>query len=76
MFVRLTYTLKYNFLCLEDEGLNSVKLVYVPSNLLVPGGITFVVPQCYMLSCPCVYGLEQYGHLIATAHLDFRFVVI
>ena len=27
-------------------------------------GVTFVVvPQCYMLLCPYVYGLKQYGHL-------------
>ena len=22
-----------------------------------------MVPQCYMLVCPCVYGLQQYGRL-------------
>ena len=26
-------------------------------------GTSAVVPKCYILLCPCVYGLEKYGHL-------------
>ena len=30
-----------------------------------------MVPQCYMLLCPCVYGLQQYGHLRNSCPLCF-----
>ena len=49
-----------------------------PSNsllLTVPsfGGTSVVVPECYMLLNPCVYGLQQYGHLNNSCPLCFLF---
>ena len=32
-----------------------------------------VVPQCCMLICPCVYGINQYGHLNNSYPLCFLF---
>ena len=32
-----------------------------------------MVPQCYILLFPCVYGLQQYGHLINSCPLCFLF---
>ena len=34
-----------------------------------------VVPQCYMLLCLCVYGLQQYGRLPIMLSVLFRFVI-
>ena len=34
-------------------------------------GTSVVVTQCYMLLCPCVYGLQLYGHLINSWPLCF-----
>ena len=32
-------------------------------------------PKCYMLLCPCVYGLQQYGHLNNSSHCASCFVI-
>ena len=50
----------------EGEGLDPVKLVSTPLVIYDwprQGGTYVVFPQCYTLLCPCVYGLEQCGHL-------------
>ena len=62
----------------ESKGLEPTKLVEAPSNLFnllltVPRWTSVVVPQCYMVVYPCVYGLEQYGHLNNSWPLCFLF---
>ena len=32
-----------------------------------------MVALCYMLLCPCVHGLKQYGHMISSYPLCFLF---
>ena len=32
------------------------------------GDTSVVVPKCYMFLRPCVYGVQQYGHLNIAGH--------
>ena len=34
-----------------------------------------MVPQCYMLLCPCVYGLQHYGQLPVVLPVLLYFVI-
>ena len=34
-------------------------------------GTSVVVPQCYFSLCPCVYSLQQYGHLYNSFQFSF-----
>ena len=35
-----------------------------------------MVPQCYMLLCTCVYGLQRYGHLYNSCPLCFLLSIV
>ena len=41
--------------------------------IIIPHGGTYVVVPQYYMSCPCVYGLQQYGHLNNSCPLCFLF---
>ena len=36
----------------------------------VKGGTFVVVPQCYMLVCPCAHNFQQYCHLTNRKQVD------
>ena len=58
----------------KGECLIPEKLIKATPGNLFHGGMSVVVPQYYILLCPCVYGTQHYGQLPIMLSVLFCFV--